>query len=659
MPRVLLLLAVFVLILLAGGVGAWWYLFGEPVIPSDELVPADTVAFASIPNGAAVLAGYQSSQLKTLVDSPNAQPILDLLSQWIGDKNASLLWDFLPNLSGQSFVAAIQNDPDHPEKIGFIAAMKPKPGLGNFDAFVEQVKATWPELPRLASTGTGSVSGFDYQWIQGPGRSDKICVAQIHGWIVMTSGEGPLQDWIARYEKKATTSSLAQNPDYQKAISQLGKDPLGLVYVDDQAGIGFLRGMLAKTNGAAAEYLAQRVAPSGGAALGTWFLNGEIIDSFSIPMPTQAQHDSGLGATPCPFETLNFTGHDTLLYWASSIDFSQYWKTLQAEAASSRGPAFHPLSTYVVQFLQTWAQSVGLDVQRDLIAPLGSEISVQAEWDPDTSYPDVGLFIKLDKPDAYKPVIADIIESARRAYEDSAVIKEVSVNDRSYATLTFIQSSPFNPTITENGPYLGFFLTPSHAVHSFTRDPNITLVQNSDFARQIGGKRNGASQLVYVDSPRILDRTYRTALPYLSLAAMFNRNLAEAIKGKTLPDDLTWLAPMGTWSFVLAPDDAGIHGYSISGIGNQGIYYAAAGNYLAPMGQSVGWLPKLNALKVPAFVSLVAPPTPAPTTPGATTNAPPQTNAPPAMDTDAPPAPASDASASTNATPLPPGAPKP
>src|ERR1700761_2230234 len=185
----LLIISLTVLLLLLGlGAGAWWYLLGPNKVDAAELVPGDTVAFLEIPNAGAIAVGYQTSQLKTLVDSPNMKPLIDSIVDTIGKKNLDLINTFLPNLSGQSFIALTHVDVDKPAQTGFVAAMRPKSGTGNFDAFVEKLKTTWPALTEGATIGKGNVGGVDYQSIQGPGVPDKICVAQIGGWIVTAWG---------------------------------------------------------------------------------------------------------------------------------------------------------------------------------------------------------------------------------------------------------------------------------------------------------------------------------------------------------------------------------------------------------------------------------------------------------------------------------------
>jgi len=142
--------------------------------------------------------------------------------------------------------------------------------------------------------------------------------------------------------------------------------------------------------------------------------------------------------------------------------------------------------------------------------------------------------VKLDKPDDFKPTINAIIDTVRKRYETTAVVNEINSNGQNFATLKFVEALPFSPTITEDGPYFGVFLTENQAVRVFQRDATVGLLANDDFKRQIGDKRQGAGQIVFLDSPRLLDRTYQTTLPYLSMAAMFNQALGSILQGRTL-----------------------------------------------------------------------------------------------------------------------------
>jgi len=611
-PRIVFVIgAAFLLFILGVGAGIWWYLFGPTgEVDSAELVPANTLLFASIPNAATLVEGYETSQVKTLLESPNAKPLEDAITNLINQKNIDLLHAFLPNLSGQSFFAVTHFDYDHPQQVGLIAAMKPKAGLGDFGTFLDKFKATWPDMIKQGTTGTGNVEGVDYEWIQGPGAQDKICVAQFHGWIVTTWGEASLQDWIERYENKSTTTSLAHDLDYEKSLARVGDNPMTVLYVNYHALVTILQSQIEKTNPAAGDYLAQKLAALGGGAIGTRFENGEIVDRFSFLFPRPAQIDAGMSTDPCPFETLKFTGPDTRFYWATSINWKQYVKNLKEQ--SEQSVTVNPTANNAVSLVQNWVHGAGLDTQQNIVDALGSELSVQAEWKADSTYPEVGLFVKLDKPDDFAPTITAIINSARQAYANSAVIKELAEGDQKFAALEFVQSSAFSPTITENGPYLGVFLTENQAVRSFQRDASIGLTHNADFSRQIGDKRDGATQILFFDTPYFLDRAYKTAMPYLSIAEMFNKSLAAMLNGKDLPPDLSWLAPMGTWSCVVTPDEEGFEGYSVSGVGNQGIVLAGAAGGVAGALQGMGLLPKTTTLAGTAYVSgtPAAPPTP-------------------------------------------------
>jgi hypothetical protein len=591
--------------------GAWWYFFGPNTVSAAQLVPGDSLVFAVIPNAAAIGTGYETSQLKKLVDSPNVQPLLDRLTELVGQKKLDLLKLFLPNLSGQSFVALTHFDPNKPDETGFVAGLKPKPGMENFDAFIAQVNATYPDLLRETTTGKGNLLGVDYQWIQGVHAPGRICVARYHGWIVTTWGEASLQDWLERMQGKPATPSLADNADYKKSLDRVGKDSQAIVYFDYRGVVGLWTQRLARTNPGQAAYLTRKLATVGGGAIGSRFEHGEIVDRFSVLQPRQAQLDNGMTATPCPFDTLKFTGPNTRFYLAANVNWAQIWKGLQDQLNAAAPPA-----RALLDQLNSWAQSEHLDVQKNIIDPLGSEYSLQMEWDPDAIYPDLGFFLKVDKPDDFKPTIAAIVDTIRQRFATSAVITEINSNGHNYATLKTVRPIPFAPTITEDGPWFGLFLNEQHAVRSFARDESAGLLHNDDFNRQIGDKRQGATEIIFFDSPAFLDHAYRTALPYVSIGAMFNPTLAALLKDRQLPPDLTWLAPMGTWSAVISRDDDGMTGYSTSGIGNQGILMGAGLGGSVVALQMSGLLPRhhYTAVTPAAPIPVIPPPV---VTPGA------------------------------------------
>jgi hypothetical protein len=466
-------------------------------------------------------------------------------------------------------------------------------------------------------------------------------VARSHGWIVTAWGEASLQDFLERMQGKSSTPSLSESDDFKKSRERVGLGAQALLYVNYAQAMNLLTSRFAASNPALADNLKKSLAGVGGAAIGTSFDGGEIVDHFSLLEPKQVQLDSGISATPCAFDTLKFTGPDTRFYFGASLNWPQIWKNLQTQMTVGQ-PGVNPFLTE----LQTWAQSENIDLEKNVFDALGQEYSVQVEWASDSLYPDVGVFFKVDKEADFKPAIAALVDFSRRQFATSAVINEMQVDNYTFATLKLVQPLPVSPTITENGPYFGIFLNETHAARSLARDESRGLLHNDDFNRQIGSERDGANQLVFLDAPKLLDQAYRTALPYLSMGAMFNPTLAAVIKDRQLPPDLGWLAPMGTWSAVAKSDDNGMTGYSRSGIGNQGILVAGAMGAGGMALQSMGLIPQHrytvptpgNPFPTPpapvnALPPAGAPPAPmavpAPTTPPAPT-IPPAPNAPPA-----------------------------
>ncbi|MEJ0001271.1 MAG: hypothetical protein WDO13_20195 [Verrucomicrobiota bacterium] len=246
----------------------------------------------------------------------------------------------------------------------------------------------------------------------------------------------------------------------------------------------------------------------------------------------------------------------------------------------------------MIAFLQQWIGGAAIDPQHNIVDALGPEVSFQVEWTDDNPYPEAGFLVKVDHPDDFKPVVTALVDSVRKAYLNTAVVRQISSRNQTFATLSFVPSGLFTPTVTEDGPYFGVFLTANQAVRSFQRDPSLDLTHNANFMRQIGDKRNGARQIAFLDSPYLVNRAYKTAMPYISLAGLFNKDIAAALQNHQFPDDLGWLAPIGTWSCVVTTDDAGVQAYSVSGVGNQGLLWSGVLSGGVSFGQAAGMLPR-------------------------------------------------------------------
>jgi hypothetical protein len=426
---------------------------------------------------------------------------------------------------------------------------------------------------------------------------------------------------------------------------------MALAYFNYHTVLDILQKQMVKTDPKMADYFAKKFKDIGGLAAGTSFENGQIVDRYSFIMPRQAQLDAGMSPDPCPFDTLKFTSRDTRFYTATAFNWKQYYANLKEQMDAESGGNGAAPTKMVDEYLKSFTQDTGIDVQHNIIEALGPEVSLQGEWNEGMNFPEVGFFAKLAKPDDFKPVISAILTAVRKQFATTAVIKEMNVAGQNFATLNFQPIGVISPTITEDGPYFGIFLTANQAARSFQRDPALTLAANDNFKQQIGDQRNGAQQIIYFDSPFMLNRAYKLAVPYLSMAAMFNKDVANAMQGHQLPDDLAWLAPMGTWSCVFKNDATGVQGYSISGVGNQGIFLTFLGGAGLGAAQSYGLLDKVAGLTGAGMGGnpMSAPSVPSPGAAAAGAPDSDQTNAAPAAATA--PTPAPDASSAPSPAP--------
>ena len=209
----------------------------------------------------------------------------------------------------------------------------------------------------------------------------------------------------------------------------------------------------------------------------------------------------------------------------------------------------------------------------------------------DTTYPEIGIFVKKStSPETdFKPAITAIIEAAlpQKAYTiNSAVVTELNYQRpgfRRARSLSSRRPSCYRYHHRDRPVFRHLFLgEPGRAflLPGCRFDPSCLTTPIS--AVRSGTKRNGASQIGFVDTPHPgLDRalSHRDALPVDRFCPCLTRTSPPLAPGQepAARSDLArppW-APGRISS--LTPDNEGLQGYSVSGIGNQGILMAFAG----------------------------------------------------------------------------------
>ena len=527
------------------------------------------MVFATIPNAAGIVTGYDSSQLKKLVDAPESQPLFDEIQKLVGDKNLALLKVLLPDLSGQSFIALTHFDPSKPDETGFIAAMKPKAGTDNFDTFVTQVNAAYPDMAHETKTGRDKLLGVDYQWIEGAHSPGRVCVARYHGWIVTTWGEASLQDWLERMQGKPATPSLAENADYQKSLTRIGKSAQAVLYFDYRHLMQLLGEHMDKTNPGFSAQMQKQIASLGPAVIGTSFENGDIVDRFSILEPRDAQLANGMAAEPCPFETLKFTGPDTRFYLGAAVNWAAMWKNFQAQlAVQPRPPARSlPLSS-------PGRRARTSTCRRTSSTPSAPNIRCSWNGRPMPPTPTSASTSRSTNPDAFKPTIAALLDTARKEFATTAVITEMNSGGVNFATLKMVRPMPVQPHHHRGRPLVRPLPQPDprRPQHGTRRKPRPAPQRRLQPRDRRPAPGRGGDHLLR------LAQVLRPGLPHRAAVRLHGRHVQSHARRPPQgpqPAARPHLARAdGHWGAVFKNDDDGVTGYSRSGIGNQGILLA-------------------------------------------------------------------------------------
>jgi len=354
------------------------YLYGPNKISAAELVPSDTVASPPSRTPPSSPPVYQTSHLKELVDSPNAKPLADAISQWLGQEKSRPA----PRLRPQSQRPVVHRHHPHRSHRSLQDRASSPPqtqtGLRRFRRLRRQAEGRLSRCPRPRHFGRRTGRGPRLPMAPGPPGQQQVLrrprprLDRHRAW-----GEDALRDWWERYQKKASTRASSRTPTTKNRSTASEK-------TRKRFSISTATRFLRWRSSTGRQSIPPRpISPKNGS-----------------PSAPSRSHELRAGRHRRPFlgpdasHRFRFRHHSLRLRHAqvhrtrhplllgSNVNWNQVWKNLQEQPdAAPPGP---PNGNLAAQ-LQDWAQSESLDIQHNIIDPLGGEATIQAEWGSDTS----------------------------------------------------------------------------------------------------------------------------------------------------------------------------------------------------------------------------------------------------------------------------------
>lgn len=588
------LLALLVLLLGAGG-GAWWWLHRAKPDAASYL-PENTFLFVHIPDAQATSQAYATSHLKKVIASQEISSLLTLGWQSLAEKTSAEdkakattaleLWQlFARNLTGEAFLAITQVDFQNPGRNRFVAAIRPRQGLGDMPPLVARIKQLTAESMKSAPSGKATHGGVEYEWIDLEGKA-KLCLAPVGPWEVVAIGEEAFFDFVDRWQDGGKKSgTLAQNAAYQAVLARMPGRQDALVYV----GMDAIKDPLIKLAEARPEW--KQSAPAlkklqeqiKGVGWGGKFEDGRIHETFVSLMPKASRPDLGKSYEPCAYKTLSMTGAQTYFYFAQSFDLPKQWDYMLALYKET-----NPDVATLMQQAPDWAKGQGLDFNKNLLQALGSEYAMLMDWPSGALFPDVAFVCEVARPDDLKPTIAVLMQNLTPLLEQSGTIEDAKAGNYDLKVLRIKQAAMISPTLIVSGDRFGLSLTQAGATAMLTRAADATLAKQEAFKSVGGGNNAGTISMAYFNFGGFVNQTYQTAKPYAGMAAMLSPEMGKLLGSGKLPDTLSFTGDLGSWLMLTRVDDESARVSSVSNIGNAPLVVAGfAGLTAAVAGQQM------------------------------------------------------------------------
>lgn len=506
MKKVLFILLA-VVIVLAGSV--LWVLRGMGVSDAALLLPAETVAMASLPDLPRSFLRWPQTTLAKIGVEPQLkafleQPFKYLTKQQGGDEASGILLSLKP---GRIFAASVGvTSKDTAILVGF----QYWGGKPAHDAAVARLRQEIAQEGPAAEVKHEDYQGADISSsVHGP---ISIYNASHGQWGFISNSLPALQEALDRAAGRRKEGSLADSPRYKQVIGKLAKDPDLLVYVQPQT---FLDALLAVGSSFGAQQIPQQIEQARKVeAIGfsTKLDGANIRDSLFVLRPNPPEVGN------LSHNSIKLTTAQTTAFFDFVLDFSQFAK-LGENPSVAKALQGSPLQ----------------NSQLFRLAPeaFGPDCAVVLNWPAGQSKPEGVLAL----------TVKDAAKAEQSLQEVLTLLPETAVNEHAgvkYYSFPTLQQAFATPTLTLTD---GFALVGLDAAEidrvRLALSSGETLENSPAFVPAKETYRSANEVFGYLDIRAIFERGYPMASQIVRFSASFMPGMSEIIDASKLPDTET------------------------------------------------------------------------------------------------------------------------
>jgi hypothetical protein len=505
-----------ILVLCAGY--AVWTLNDAGPADAAELVPAETVAFASIPDLPRTAARWPKTTLAKIGAEPEMQAFLErpfqyLTSEHGGNEAAGILWKLKPGRIFGAVVSVTSNDAT------ILVGFQFWGGKSGHDVAVARLREELSRGTAPAELVRETYNGVDI--VSSKHGAHTLYNASEGQWGFLSNNLGTLKDALDRASGRKKEGNLAASTGYKEVLEKLLKDADLLFFCQPQSALETLLEVGSTLGAKPIPQQVEQLKKVEAVGITTMLDGANLRDRIFV-----------LRRNPPAIGTLShhgmkLTSPETIAYFDFASDFRQIsTATSNAITAGLRN-----------------AQTIG-NSRLPLLIPegFGPDCAISLSWAPEQMTP--GGVIALQIKDQAKA--EEAVQEALSLLPEASITESEGVRYISFPSL----QSPFaNPTMAMIDGFLVLGVSSaelSQAMQSIKSGQ--TLDKVPAFAAAETAYRTANEVFGYVDTKKLVEHSYPKLRQIIVFGAAIMPGMSDIIDGSKLPETDTiarHLQPIG------------------------------------------------------------------------------------------------------------------
>ena len=526
-------LIVLILLLVVVATAVVWFLrSGKEAPKAADLLPDTTIVFFDISDFAKSRDAFRQTAAYALWQEPEMQAFLEKpiqsLRTAVGREETAKQDNFVRDLilhamQGEAFLAVthISIFPNFQPGlvIGVDVKRKKVETLAGLFKLESELKKSYPQ----GRFENKKYLGVSYSvWATRP--TLEICQAFLNSMVVFTYGEDGMRDVIARFKHQTPeeTVLLSASPAFQNVAQHVAPSREFLAYINVEQITNLVGPLLALSPQSAGMF--QKMARIKATGNSVTFVDQGVQDVGYIAYMSTNPTPAGVTQR----KTIALAATNTLLYAVGTSDVATSYEESMQSLVQSGNPS---LASNALKFEKT-LRTRNVRIREDVLARLGPEAALLANWRPGTRAPDVALITEItDEPNLRRALDAtlDALKEIAVGPEELAPWETTTTGSRTLRTVR-VGSGILAPTYTTTANFFILASNPDYARDLLAQvdDNQPTLATNADYQKALQRLPANGSSYTYCDLRALFEPLY--GLIKSSLAQLGTNSVIEADK---------------------------------------------------------------------------------------------------------------------------------